>query len=165
MNFKDICRLKFGNIHHDTLVFYRSKTERTKRSKPIPIVVILTDELVRIIDKWCNNERRPDNYVFDVLKDDMTAQIERKTIQQLIKTTNKWLERIAKEVGILSKVTTYAARHSFSTVMKNGGAPIEYIKESLGHNSTLTTENYLNSYPDSMKRQFTEQLTVFKKVS
>jgi integrase len=43
MNFKDICRLKFANFQNDTLVFYRAKTERTKRSKPIPIVVIVTD--------------------------------------------------------------------------------------------------------------------------
>lgn len=165
INFKDICRLKFGNIHNDTIVFHRAKTERTKRSKPAPILVIITEDIQRIIGKWGNTEKHPYSFVFPILSAEMNAQVERRAIKQFIKTVNKWLSRIAKETGIQNKVTTYTCRHSFSTILKNEGVSIQYIKESLGHNSTQTTENYLNAFPDDIKRKFAEQLTSFKDAS
>jgi integrase/recombinase XerD len=164
MNFKDICRLKFSNICNDTIVFNRAKTVHTRRSNPIQIVAVITEDMQRIMDKWGNPIKEFDNYIFPILPFNVNPQRERELVKQFIKVTNKWLQRIAGDVGIQKKITTYAARHSFSTILKNEGASIQYIKESLGHNSTQTTENYLNAFPDSMKRKFAEQLTTFKNV-
>ena len=165
MNFKDICLLRGSNIQQDFIVFYRAKTERTKRSKPVPIIVVLNDDLRRIISKWGNGNCKPDEYIFPVLADEMTDYVKRDKIKQFTKNTNKWLNRICGKIGIKARVTTYAARHSFSTILRNSGTPIEYIKDSLGHSSTLTTESYLNTYPDAVKRKFSELLTVFKRIS
>ena len=165
MNFKDICLLCGSNIQQDFIIFHRAKTERTKRTNPIPIVVVLNDDLRRIISKWGNRNSKPDEYIFPVLAAEMTDYVKRDKIKQFTKNTNKWLNRICGKIGIKARVTTYAARHSFSTILKNSGTPIDYIKDSLGHSSTLTTENYLSSYPDAVKRKFLESLTVFKEVS
>jgi len=165
MNFKDICLLRGSNIQQDIIVFHRAKTERTKRSKPVPIVVVLNDDLRRIISKWGNPNSLPDDYIFPILVAGMTGKEQRDKIKQFTKNTNKWLNKICAKVGITARVTTYAARHSFSTILKNSGTPIEYIKDSLGHSSTLTTESYLSTYPDAVKRKFSELLTVFKEVS
>jgi integrase len=164
MNFKDICRLRFSNIQNDTIVFYRAKTQRSRRSNPLPILVILTDDLKRIIDKWGNVRKNQDYYIFPIFFDGISPRRERELVKQWIKVTNKWLSKVAKDVGI-GKITTYSARHSFSTILRNCGASIQYIKESLGHNSTQTTENYLNTYPDDLKRKFAQQLTSFKVAS
>jgi integrase len=165
MNFKDICLLCGSNIQQDIIVFHRAKTERTKRSNPVPIVVVLNDDLRRIISKWGNPNGLPDEFIFPILAAGMNGKQQRDKIKQFTKNTNKWLNCICGKIGITARVTTYAARHSFSTILKNSGTPIEYIKDSLGHSSTLTTESYLSSYPDAVKRKFSELLTVFKEVS
>lgn len=49
------------------------------------------------------------------------------------------MKRIGEAIGV-GKITTYAARHSFATVLKRSGANIAYISESLGHQDLKTTE-------------------------
>lgn len=57
MNFKDICKLKFSNVYNDSIVFHRSKMVNTRRSNPIQIIAIITNDMQRIIDKWGNNDK------------------------------------------------------------------------------------------------------------
>ncbi|MBL0051720.1 MAG: tyrosine-type recombinase/integrase [Bacteroidetes bacterium] len=54
---------------------------------------------------------------------------------------------------------TYAARHTFSTILKRKGVSTEFIKESLGHSSIVTTENYLDSFTDDVKLEYAQLLT------
>ena len=68
------------------------------------------------------------------------------------------MKEIGKEIGFDKPLTTYAARHSFATVLKRSGAPIEFISESLGHKSLQTTEAYLDSFEDSSMKKFMENL-------
>jgi len=71
------------------------------------------------------------------------------------------MNNIGQELGIEQKIGTYAARHSFSTVMKRKGVSTEFIKESLGHSSVAVTENYLDSFEDKVKLEYTNLLTDF----
>jgi site-specific recombinase XerD len=71
------------------------------------------------------------------------------------------MKKIATEVGIEKTVTTYTARHSFSTVLKRSGVSTEYIGESLGHNNLRTTELYLDSFEDETKKEVAKHLTAF----
>jgi len=50
---------------------------------------------------------------------------------------------------------------SFSTVLKRKGVSTEFIKESLGHSSMVTTENYLDSFADDVKLKNANILTEF----
>jgi integrase/recombinase XerD len=61
------------------------------------------------------------------------ADRQRAQIRQFTQVTNDWMKVIASKLGIEKKVTTYTARHSFSTVLKRSGASIEFISEALGH--------------------------------
>ncbi|MDZ7608966.1 MAG: tyrosine-type recombinase/integrase [Cyclobacteriaceae bacterium] len=47
--------------------------------------------------------------------------------------TNQYMRQIAAKTGIKDDVTTYTARHSFATILKNSGSSMEYISEALGH--------------------------------
>ena len=40
---------------------------------------------------------------------------------------------------------------------------MEFISESLGHSDLKTTENYLDSFENDMKKEFAAKLTAFKK--
>ncbi|MVM31172.1 tyrosine-type recombinase/integrase [Spirosoma sp. HMF4905] len=162
INVKDICRLRWKDIDGDRVSFIRAKTARTKRRNQKAVVVILTDVSRAILDKWGTKHRLPDNYVFPILPMDVTPQRERELVQYLTRSMNKYVGRMAIEIGIDKPVTTYTARHSFSTVLKRSGAPIEFISESLGHHDLRTTENYLDSFEDDVKRQYASNLLNFK---
>ena len=79
-------------------------------------------------------------------------------IKQATKTINKYCKRIGEELEIETKITTYTARHSFATVLKRAGAPIEFISESLGHKDLKTTENYLDSFENETRQVYQRKL-------
>jgi len=162
INMKDIARLKFKNIDFDSIVFVRAKTERKQRSNQKTILVPLTTEIEEIINRSGNNKQSNEQFVFPILCEGLSPERERAIIQQATKITNKYIKRIAAELGIKNKVTTYTARHSFATILKRSGASIEFISESLGHSNIKTTESYLASFEMVTKRKFAENLTKFK---
>lgn len=77
---------------------------------------------------------------------------------------NKALKSIAGDLKIDKTLTTYTARHSFSTVLKRSGASIEFISESLGHSSVKTTLFYLDSFEDDRKKEYARTLMGFQNV-
>lgn len=165
INVKDICRLKYKNVNFSdgSISFIRAKTERTKRSNIKPIVGIITDEVKDIIDKWGNKPILSNTYVFPLLTEGLSPEEEFARIRQVTKTINKYMKRIAVELKMKLPVTTYTARHSYSTILKQSGASIEYISESLGHSDLKTTENYLDSFDLETKREVVKKLLDFKK--
>ncbi len=165
MNIKDIARLKEKDIREDKIVFTRAKTERTKRSNPNSIVVILNKEAKNIIKKWGNKQRTENSYVFPILHEKVTPKEERTLVQNFTHVINTWTKRIGEELKFEMPLTTYTARHSFSTVLKRSGAPVEFISEALGHTDISTTQNYLDSFDDNVKRDFASNLTAFTKIN
>lgn len=88
----------------------------------------------------------------------MTQEERMKTKHQFIKTINKYMKLIGSEIGYDKPLTTYAARHSYATILKRSGAPLGFISESLGHKSLQTTESYLDSFEDETRRKYAEML-------
>ena len=161
INVKDMARLKYSNINGDTITLIRAKTARETRTAPRPIVIIITRQIGRILDRWGTKPRVQDRYIFPILRPEMTATEEHNAIQQITKRINKTVQKIAEDLEIPGKVTTYTARHSFATVLKRSGASTEFISESLGHTSTKTTAAYLASFEKDVKRQWAEKLADF----
>ena len=85
----------------------------------------------------------------------------KKLILDVTKRTNKRLKVIGTAVGV-DGLTTYAARHSYATVLKRSGANIAFISESLGHNDLKTTENYLASFEKEERKKNAALLTNFE---
>ncbi|WP_229312371.1 site-specific integrase [Larkinella punicea] len=163
VNMKDICRLKWKNIEKDSVTFIRAKTELTNKSNIKPIVAVLTEPSLHVIHKWGGERVSPDSYVFPILSPGLTPKRERELVQYFTKFVNKWMQRVADALGIDKPVTTYYARHSFATVLKRSGAPIEFISESLGHSDMKTTDNYLDGFEDDTKREYTKALLNFNR--
>lgn len=55
-------------------------------------------------------------------------------------------ERDCQKVKHSKPITTYYARRSFVTILKNSGVSTEFISEALGHNSLSTTKSYLAGF-------------------
>lgn len=163
INPKDIACLKYKNIEGDYFVFERAKTEKATRCDPKPISVCITDDMREVMNRWANKDNNPNNYIFPILEPGITALRQYELIELFIRSINDWLVKIRKKIGIEKRLTTYVARHTFSTVLKRSGVSTEFIQESLGHSNILTTEKYLDSFEKEIKREFIGNLTAFKK--
>jgi integrase/recombinase XerD len=162
INPKDIACLRYKNIDGDYFTFERAKTEKATRSDPKPISVYITDDMWTIIERWGNKDKNPNNYVFSVLEPDITPLRQYELVELFIRSINDWLVKIRKKLNFEKKLTTYVARHTFSTVLKRSGISTEFIQESLGHTNIMTIEKYLDSFEKEMKKDFVSNLTAFK---
>lgn len=156
-NFIDILRLRKENIRNSSIVIRRQKTKRTKRGNAKPIVISLSQQVTDILYRWGDPES--DGYIFPFLHVDMSEMDILKTSKQFIKQTNKYINIIARRIGIQERITTYTARHTFATVMQRAGVPISFISESLGHSDIRVTESYLAGFENSYRAKAAEALT------
>lgn len=160
ININDLLKLKFSNIEGNEIFFYRSKTIHTSKEKK-EIGASLTPEMKKIIDRWGNPDKSPNNYVFPFLDGYNTPMEQKKRIQDVTRRINKRLKMISEALG-LPNISTYTARHSFASVLKRSGANIAYISESLGHSDLKTTENYLASFEREEREKNAKLLTNFE---
>ena len=158
INVADFIQLKFKNIENGEICFTRQKTERTSREEKA-IRAIITPPMQAVIDRW-GNPPKADNYIFPILTGKEDAFRAKLVSQVFITKINLRMKRIGEAI-VVGKITTYAARHSFATVLKRSGANIAYISESLGHQDLKTTENYLASFEREEREKNAALLTNF----
>ncbi|WP_020597123.1 site-specific integrase [Spirosoma panaciterrae] len=159
-NLTDICRLTWGRVDlkDGKLTFVRQKTARSKKHSQTPIVAHLRPETLAIIERWGTADRRASNFVFPFLNADMNERQRKQAVHQIVKMTNKWMGKIAEQLGIVGDVNTYSARHSFATSLLKSKAPLAFISKSLGHTNLKTTESYLGSFDDEEAKSFLNAL-------
>lgn len=159
-NLTDLCHLTWGQVDFkdNRLTFVRQKTARSRKQKQTTIVAHLRPETVAILERWGTADRRPAAYVFPFLTADMDAHKRKVVVHQVTKMTNKWMKKIAALLGIEGDVNTYAARHSFATVLLKSKASLAFISKSLGHTNLKTTESYLGSFDDEEAKAFLSAL-------
>ncbi|ANI89104.1 hypothetical protein A9P82_07255 [Arachidicoccus ginsenosidimutans] len=104
--------------------------------------------------------------VFNIISKEDDADTQISKINQFIKVTNKWMNAIAKELGIDFNVTTYVARHSFATILvTEGNAPLEFVGQSFGHANISTTQNYFSGFDKKKQVEFNKALLDFSSLS
>jgi len=162
MNVKDMALLKYGNIKGNYIEYGRAKTINTRREYE-PIQVFLSDRVKEIIIKYGNQRKGHDDFIFPILKKNLTPEQQQKLIALKVHVINEWMKSIAQNLGIEKTVTTYFARHSFATVLKLKDFGKEFIGDSLGHRSPNTTELYLGSFEDERKKKAANALIDFGK--
>lgn len=139
MNFKDMMHLRWSDIHNNRIHYTRSKT---KGKFNLEII----DSVQKILDYYKSQER-PTNYVFPILlSESMTPKQVNYRKQKVLKRYNSRLKEIAELVGIETRLSSYVARHSFATILKMTGTPIEKISEMMGHKDVSITMSYLKEF-------------------
>jgi len=157
MNLADIAALKYADLKANNFEFYRQKTKDTSKRKT-KINVLLIPQLKDIIQSLGNQDKEPDNYIFPIYKKQFSESEKYYRLKVFTKFINDTLKKIAPKIGINEAISTYWARHTYSTILKRTGAPIEFIAEQLGHQSTRVTVNYLDSFEDEQREKFTQNL-------
>jgi len=159
VNLTDILELKWENYNNKQFSFIRHKVKRKRKANQINTFIYLHDKAIEIIEKWGNPNRKADNYIFPFYDEKMDDAQKEKCRNQLNKNINKHLRLISQLLNLNIKPTFYFARHTYSTIMRNSGANIEFISEALGHSSIITTQNYLSSFEEYKVREYHSKLT------
>jgi integrase len=160
MNLADVCALRWSDLDPkaNKLNFVRKKTARSKKGNQSKIVAKLFDESWAIIERQGNTDKRPTAYVFPFFDASMDAKRQKAVIHQVIKTINKWMQRIGQTLGIDGDTNSYSARHSFATILLQSDAPLAFISQSLGHTNLNTTQSYLGRFDDEKTKSYLDAL-------
>jgi hypothetical protein len=139
VSFTDLAYLTKKSIQDGRVVYRRRKTHKNYS-------IILFPQAEAIINAFHQDGAK---YLLPILPNDIIEDslAAKQLIHQWIKTTNKYLKRLGKDVGIEPALTTYVARHTFATTAKKLGYSNELIAEALGHEyGNRITNIYLDSF-------------------
>ena len=139
MNYVDMMKLRWDNIHNDRIVYKRSKTGKR-------FVIKILEPVQRILDHY-KSQPSSTGYIFPMLlKENMTPmQIEHRK-DKTLKKFNADLKEVAKIQDIDKNITSYVARHSYATYLKQKNISTDKISESMGHANLQVTINYLKEF-------------------
>lgn len=141
MNFIDMMHLKWSDIRAGKIYYTRSKTKKK-------FAIKVTQPVQEILDFFSSRTTKSP-FVFPILlKEGMSPQQVFNRKHKVLRKVNSDLQLISNLASIEENVTTYVARHSYATHMKQKGVPIEVISESLGHSNVQVTMSYLKEFED-----------------
>lgn len=150
MNFVDIMKLKKSDIKNNRIVYTRSKTKGNFNLK-------LADKANEIISYY--RDKSNSNYVFPILlHNEMTPLQINERKHKVLARVNFKLKEIAKIAKIDTQITSYVARHTFATIMKNRGASTDVISELMGHSNVQVTMTYLKEFDSDVLDNAVETL-------
>ena len=156
INSIDMIQLKYSDIIDGEIRFVRQKTARTS-AKRKTIHIEITPEIQDVIDKW-GNPNEGYNYIFPFLKGGESQQEIKAKNHDVYTRINKRMREVCEALD-LNRITTYAARHSFATILNRKGVPVSYISQQLGHTSIRTTQAYLGSFERDARVESAKILT------
>ncbi|HYG39753.1 MAG TPA: site-specific integrase [Cytophagales bacterium] len=155
INLIDMAQLKWKNIQEGRLIYRRSKTGKLYN---IPLV----EPAQNILNYYKSHlmTKGAEDYIFPILDREKhkTPQQVKDRVKKVTKQTNKDLKAIAVTIGIDEKITTYVARHSFATNLRNLNVSTSKIQNMLGHTTEKTTQGYLNSFKNDELDEATKLL-------
>ncbi len=152
INFTDIANLKAENITGSRLQYIRQKTGKR-------INLIISQAAIDLV-KVYHVKRTANDYLFPILyvQRHKTPMQKQNRIHKILIQVNKDLKRVAEMAEIDFNLSSYVARHSFATVLKNSGVDIALISETLGHSDLSTTQIYLDSFESEQVKGAMEHL-------
>lgn len=142
ISFVDMTNLTLDNIYKGRIRYTRQKTHGEINLK-------LCDQAKEIIEKYISYREKA-TYLFPILDARLhkTPMQKKNRVRKVLARINKELKVLASELEIKTDVTTYVARHSFASILKNTGVNIALISQALGHQDIKTTEIYLSKFDD-----------------
>ena len=135
--FVDLTHICRSNICGDTLVYHRMKTG-TKVS--VKLQKSTVDTFKYLMNHTHLLTKMKNKYLFSMLKNEngFRSPDGYREYQSVLRHFNQNLCALGKTLGMKENISSYTLRHSWATIAKYIGAPIEIISESLGHKSIKT---------------------------
>ncbi|MFI5187211.1 MAG: tyrosine-type recombinase/integrase [Chitinophagales bacterium] len=141
INFSDLLTLTEKNFMDERVIFRRRKTNKVYS-------ILIHPTAKELLSNYrLTNDYGPDRFVLPFVVNKNDSLLLKKDILQVIKTTNKYLGKIAYLCKINKSITTYHARYSWANVARVLGYSKDLIAEALGHEyGNKVTGIYLDNY-------------------
>lgn len=146
INFVDIANLKWSNLTNGRIYYKRAKTGGE-------LSFLLPAPALEIIEHWKPLTKNLTNtYIFPILNEltHVTPTQKYNRIHKVLTRVNQDLKEIGIAAGIDTPLTSYVARHTFATVLKQTGVSTAIISESMGHQTEAITQTYLKDFENSI---------------
>ncbi len=141
MNFADLADLEWTDIIENRLIYNRNKNNRSYN-------ILLIPEALEILEFYKGKGKG--NFVFPIHNSLENTEERYFHTKDILKLMNKAMNRITKKLEISANLTSYTARHTWATGLKNKGYSAAVISEGLGHSSEKTTITYLRKFENSV---------------
>lgn len=142
INFADLLRLRWDSKKGNCFIFFRKKTENTKKKLKQEIVVPVNEKVETIINKVGSKESP---FILGFLKEGYSDENFDYMNRKMRKTINKSLKNISEKLELSITLQLKTARDSYATVLRRNGISIDVISEMLSHSNTTVTKHYLDS--------------------
>ncbi|HCF04456.1 MAG: hypothetical protein RLZZ529_301 [Bacteroidota bacterium] len=142
INFADLLRMRWDNIQGEYLIFFRKKTETTRKSNKKEIVVPLSPKLKDLIDKIGVKDSP---FILGKLKDGYSDSMFENKNHKWKKIVNQRLDEISKRLNLSIPLRIKNARDSYAMTLRRAGVSKDNIGDMLGHSNSIVTEHYLGS--------------------
>ncbi len=139
MSFVDIAYLKKSDIRNGQLQYSRKKTGQA-------LTVSWEKPMQEIVDAYSHLTKDTPYLLPVITKQDGT---ERKQYEKAEHNVNRNLKKIGEMAGLHIPLTTYVARHSWASIMRDMGNDITVVGKGLGHSDIKTTQIYLSTIDNS----------------
>lgn len=135
ISFVDMAYLKKSDIKNGLLQYIRKKTGQSLSVGWEPAMQVIVDTYAHL------TVGSP--YLLPIIT--MQDGTERRQYERMGHKVNCYLKKIGQMVGLQIPLTTYVARHSWASVMRDLGVSLSIVSKGLGHESLKTTQIYLSS--------------------
>jgi len=125
LRISDVKKLKWGDIVRGDNWQIEIRQQKTKRVVTVP----LNDTAIKLIQSDGQEFHHKDELVFPGLSVSRT-------------NTNQYLVAWAKSAGLAKQIGWHTARHTFATLILDGGADFATVSRLLGHTKLATTLIY-----------------------
>lgn len=140
MSFIDLCFLRKKDLKNGVVTYRRRKTGQM-------LTIAWTKEMQCILDKYPENKSE---YLLPIIT--KTGLNERCAYKNAGHKINRSLKKIGELINAPDHESwsLYRARHSWASIAKSKGIPINVISEAMGHDNERTTRIYLASLETSI---------------
>ena len=135
MSFIDMAYLKKTDIRNGLLQYSRKKTGQT-------LAVRWEGAMQDVVDSYAGLAAGSPYLLPIITRQDGT---ERRQYERMEHNVNRNLKKIGEMAGLHMPLTTYVARHTWASAMRDMGYDLSIVSRGLGHESLKTTQIYLSS--------------------
>ena len=138
ISFMDLVLLKKSNVKDGRINYKRAKTGKLYSIKLTPLSIEILEHY-----KSDSSEFLLPQFGLDGIEKSKV----REKVQLGLKSTNRYLKQLGKELELGQSLTTYVARYSWANIAKSRGYSKDLIAEALGHSyGNAVTGIYLEGY-------------------
>lgn len=137
MPFIDLAHLRKSDLRNRRITYRRHKTGKL-------MVVDVPPDAMRLLQKY--RDKTDSEYLFPLLHGGLFMEEHHHRYQETLRHFNRELARLMKQLLPGVSVSSYTARHTWTTLAYHSGVPVGLISQSLGHSSIRVTMTYLKPF-------------------